>query len=98
MGLEGMKGHEQAEKKRPRSEPWTALVLEQEKKYKLCSAPKGLDMKEYSGVFEVWTSSIKALSEGLLGVLETGVVPRSTNWELGWHPIRLCLLASQYLA
>lgn len=51
-------------------------------------------MKEYSGVFEVLTSSIKALSEGLLGVLETGVVPKSTNWELGWHPIRLCLLAS----
>ena len=28
MGLEGMKAHEQVEKRRSRSEPWTVLVLE----------------------------------------------------------------------
>lgn len=44
-----------------------ALVLEQEKKYKLCNVPKRYRHGEYSGVFEVLMSSTNTLIWRTLG-------------------------------
>ena len=75
MGLEGMKEHQQTEKRRSLSESWTDLVLEQEKKYIMFSS-----VQQLSHV-QLFVTPLTAARQASLSITSSKSLPKLMSIE-----------------